>query len=89
MWLIVNRKHRRNGLQMLTTGGVNKGQRHNGWSLHPVSAETVRSRERAIWTDVERLSPDPRAADAAKQPMAQPGVDRKGWHPSSDIPPAT
>lgn len=37
--------------------------------------EAVRQRERAIWSDVERIGHDLRAGDAAKQDMTQADRD--------------
>lgn len=37
--------------------------------------EAVRVRERAIWTDVERVGRDLRAAEASKQTMTQADRD--------------
>lgn len=38
-------------------------------------AGTIRERERAIWTDVERVGRELRATEAAK-PMTQAGMDK-------------
>jgi hypothetical protein len=40
--------------------------------------EAVRRRERAVWTDVERVGRELRAADAPKQAMTQADRDAAG-----------
>jgi hypothetical protein len=47
--------------------------------------EAVRARERAVWTDVERLGRELRAAEAPKQAMTQAERDAAGTKPRERV----
>ena len=47
--------------------------------------ELVRSRERAVWTDVERVGRDLRAAEGAKQVMTQAERDAAARKPTEKL----